>query len=228
MGKRPKPHSREPAQESPTESLPLDVDQAIVDARVAIDDGLLEYLKSRLWVFREAGVRAADFSDGLLISVLKLIAPSGKYPMERGRFWQVLDRHDPFSPLGPEETDRARLAVDVESLFAAAMNETFEDGFESALSLELQHLVLKHGEVTLEIVSDLILRERVPREVAAEALRCLGGMRNEATHEARRQLLERSLASPSHVVRDGALIGLSSLRDVHAIPALETAAQTAR
>jgi len=204
------------------------VDQAIVDARVAIDDGLLEYLKSRLWVFREAGVRAADFSDGLLISVLKLIAPSGKYPMERGRFWQVLDRHDPFSPLGPEETDRARLAVDVESLFAAAMNETFEDGFESALSLELQHLVLKHGEVTLEIVSDLILRERVPREVAAEALRCLGGMRNEATHEARRQLLERSLASPSHVVRDGALIGLSSLRDVHAIPALETAAQTAR
>lgn len=116
------------------------------------------------------------------------------------------------------------MAGEIERLFAAAANDRFEDGFDSTLSLELHRFVFKHGEVVLGIVSDLILGGRVAAEVAAEALRCVGEMENEATHEARRRLLERGLTCPSHVARDGAVVGLSTLRDPQTIPALEEAA----
>ena len=92
--------------------------------------------------------------------MLKLIAPDGKYPMEKGRFWQILDRYDPFSPWRPDDAIRARLATEIEGLFAAAENESFDDGFDSVLSLELQRLVLRHGNTTLEIVSEMIFEGR--------------------------------------------------------------------
>lgn len=224
MAERTRPRSDQPAKGPPTVSFPFDVDDAIVEIRTTIDDGLLEYLNSRLSVFGDAGLLSADLSDGLLISVLKLIAPDGKYPMEEGRFWQLLDRHNPFSPSRREDTVRARLTNDVESMFVAAQNERFEDGFDSALSLELLRLVLRHGGATVEIVADLILQNRVAPQAAAEALRCLGEMRDEATREPRRELLERSLACPSHVIRDGAVVGLSNMRDPRTAPALEAAA----
>lgn len=223
MGERTRPHSDQPAKGPPTVSFPFDVDDAIVEIRTTIDDGLLEYLNSRLSVLGDAGLLSADLSDGLLISVLKLIAPDGKYPMEEGRFWQILDRHNPFSPSRPEDTVRVRLTNDVEALFVAAQNESFEDGFDSALSLELLRLVLRHGNATLEIVADLILQNRVAPQVAAEALRCLGEMRDKATGEPRRELLERTLACSSHIIRDGAVVGLSNLRDPRTVPALEAA-----
>ena len=69
---------------------------------------------------------------------------------------------------------------EIEALFGAAENESFEDGLDSVLSLELQRLVLQHGEVSLEVVSDLILKDRAAPEVAAEALACLGEMEDEA------------------------------------------------
>jgi hypothetical protein len=200
------------------------VDDAIVAAQAALDNEFFDYLNSRLQCLGEKGPLAADFSDGLLISVLKLIAPDGKYPMEKGRFWQILDRYDPFTPWRPVHTIRARLATEIEGLFSAAESESFDDGFDSVLSLELQRLVLRHGNTTLEIVAEMIFESRATCHVAAGALRCVGEMRNEATHEARRQLLERALASPSNITRDGAVVGLSHLRDPRTIPMLETAA----
>jgi hypothetical protein len=124
-----------------------------------------------------------------------------------------------------EPPARAKLASEVARLLAAAENERFEDGFDSSLSLELQRLVRRHGDATLEALSDLVLKEQVCPEVEAEALRCLGGMRDQPTYEARRLLLERALAGSSHVMRDGAVVGLSSLSDPRAIPAIEAAAE---
>jgi hypothetical protein len=208
----------------PKVPVPFDLDEAIVGARVALADGLLEYLNSRLQHFGGKRPLPEDFSDGLLISVLKLIAPDGKYPMERGRFWQILDRYDPFSPWRPDGAMRTRLATEIEGLFAVAENESFDDGFDSVLSLELQRLMLRHGETTVEIVSEMIFGGRATPDVAAEALRSAGEMRNEATHEARRQLLERALASPSNITRDGAVVALAHLGDPRTIPTLEAAA----
>jgi hypothetical protein len=225
MAQSKKPRSGKAAKKHSAVPFSFDVDDAIVEARTAIDDELLEHLNTRLQIFGEKGLVAADISDGLLISVLKLVASNGKYPMERGRFWQILDRCDPSSSFKPEDAIRTRLSGEIESLFAAAENESFEDGFDSVLSLELQRLVLRYGDMTLEIVSDLLREGRVAPQVAAEALACVGEMRNEATYAARRQLLERSLESPSHVTRDGAVAGLSNLCDPRTIGALQAAAQ---
>ena len=194
-------------------------------ARCAIDDGLWEHLKSCLQISEETGIRQADISEGLLISVLKLIAPGSKYRIEKGRFWQIVDQHGPFSALDPDDSIRERLLSEIETLFAVAENESFEDGFDSVLSLELQRLVLQYGDATLEIVSDLIFEDRVAPGVAREALSCLGAMDDKATHEGRRCVLERSLACPSHVARDGAVTGLFDLDDPRSIPALEAAAE---
>jgi hypothetical protein len=218
-----KQRSEAAAEDTPSVDVPFEVDDALNEARSALDDALLDYLNGRLQVFHDTGLVAADISDGLLISVLRLIASNGKYPMEAGRFWQILDRYDPPSPLAPDSTVRVRLESEIESLFAAAENEIFEDGFDSSLSLELQRLVLIYGSTALGIVNSMLRENRIVPQVAAEALRCLGEMRNQATSEARRQLLEYGLASRSQVVRDGAVTGLASLRDLRAIAALEAA-----
>ncbi|HUT95770.1 MAG TPA: HEAT repeat domain-containing protein [Thermoguttaceae bacterium] len=225
MTEDPKRLSGESGKEPEVGSLRIDEDTAIFDARCAIEEGLQGHLKSCLQVFGETALRRVDISEGLLISILKLIAPGGKYPMQSGRFWQILDRHGPFSPLDLEDSIREPLMNEIEALLAAAENESFEDGFDSVLSLELQRLVLQHDGVALEIVSDLICEDRAAPDVAREALACLGEMEDEQTHNGRRRVLERALACSSHVARDGAVTGLSDLRDPRSIPALEAAAE---
>ncbi len=224
MTKDHEPHSRSQTEGHPVIAFSPDEDEAIVDARAAIEDGMLEYVAKKLRDSGNAELFTEFLCEGLLITALKLIATDGKYAMDQGRFWQILDRHCPFSAPGGEDSIRARLVSEIEALFAAAGSETFEDGFDSVLSLELQRLVLRHGEMTLEIISNLILGDRVAAETAAETLCCLGEMDNRATHKARRRLLERCLACSSHVTRDGAVVGLSDLNDPSAIPAIEAAA----
>ncbi len=222
MAKDHEPRSRKATEGQP--ALSPDEDKAIVDARVAIEEGTLEYVAKKLRDSGNAELFTAFLCEGLLITTLKLIGPDGKYAMDQGRFWQILDRHCPFLAPGGEDSIRAGLVSEIEALFAAAGSETFEDGFDNVLSLELQRLVLRYGEMTLKIISDLILGDRVAAEVAAETLRCLGEMVNRATHDTRRRLLERCLACSSHVTRDGAVVGLSDLSDPSAIPAIEAAA----
>jgi len=222
MAKDDEPHSCEPSEGQP--ALSPDEDDAFLAAREAIGDGTLEYIDKKLRDSGNTELFAEFLCEGLLVTTLKLIGPNGTYAMDQGRFWQILDRYCPFMPLGGEDSIRVRLVSEIEALFAAAGSETFEDGFDSVLSLELQRLVLRRGEMTLEIISDLVLGDRIAAEVAAEILRCLGEMDNQATHKARRQLLERCLACSSHVTRDGAVVGLSDLNDPGAIPAIETAA----
>ena len=95
----------EAAEGGPAAPLPLDFEGAITDARAAIDDGLLQYFNARRQVVDETRLLRANLADGLLISVLRLIAPAGRYAMDKGRFWQILDRHNPFSPLESRSSD---------------------------------------------------------------------------------------------------------------------------
>lgn len=211
MAETPRPRSGETLPGRSPTSLGVDQDVALVEAREQFDEALREYV---------IDYPQCDFSEALLVSVLKLIALDGKYPIDKGRFWQLLDRDYPF---GPEEGIRERLAAEIEALFAAARHEEFENGFDSHLSLELTRLVLRYGEKALELASDLIFADRVAPDAAAEALRCFGEMENPATYEARRRILERALECSSHIARDGAVIGLDDLCDPRSIPALEAA-----
>lgn len=59
--------------------------------------------------------------------------------------------------------------------------------------------------------------------VAEEALRQVGCMNDKKTHSARRSLLEHSLESPDMRIRDAASIGIETMEDPAAIPALKRA-----
>jgi hypothetical protein len=109
------------------------------------------------------------------------------------------------------------------SAFLRGREETFEDGMESRFSAELKGLIRQHGDLAIEAASYLVHSGWPNAEVASEALRWFGRMRDPRTHEYRRWVLEKSLESPSAAVRDGGLIGLESLGDPRSIPSVRNA-----
>ncbi len=104
-----------------------------------------------------------------------------------------------------------------------AFAENFENGIESELSREIIPLIERHGEQAIEPLAHLLVYEVAQPETAAEVLRWLGRIRNQATHGYRRWLLERCLLCSSTAVRDAAALGLVSLRDAHAMKYLRAA-----
>lgn len=112
---------------------------------------------------------------------------------------------------------------DIGSLFKGAIEETFEDGIESKFSRELIQLVTTYKQAALAIVSDIIISGHTNPEVASEALRWIGRMDHSQTYSNRLWLLESCLNSSSSKVRDGAVLGLSSMDDCNAIPYIKSA-----
>jgi hypothetical protein len=121
------------------------------------------------------------------------------------------------------------------ALFAAAKDEYFEDGMESAFSRGLIRLIGEYGEKAVVELAFLILHDQVNAEIAAEALRWLGHMEGPGgpaptqlrqdmrSYQRRLWLLERSLFTASARLRDGATLGLASLDDPHAVRYLRRA-----
>lgn len=117
----------------------------------------------------------------------------------------------------------ARLDESVQAAFRAAQDEVFEDGADSLFSEELSHLVHRYGAISVSVVAHLLSSPRTDVEVAAQALRSLAEIKHPASHDRRLWLLETGLGHASSWVRDGAALGLASLDDPAAIPALEGA-----
>jgi hypothetical protein len=119
----------------------------------------------------------------------------------------------------------------VEALFAstfrAAADERFEDGMDSAFSRNLESVVRKYDSRTAEeTLAKLLVDPEMPVGVWAEAMRWLGRADKFLSRESRLWLLEKGLISPSSAIRDGAILGLSSIGDSSAIPYLERAVDT--
>ena len=112
------------------------------------------------------------------------------------------------------------IQIRIESLFASAREEIFEDGMQSQFSRHLLMLIRSYGNQAITALTDYILSERANAEVAAEALRWIGHINDPSTHRDRLWLLEKSLSSSSPRIRDGAGLGLAFLDDPHAIPYL--------
>lgn len=117
----------------------------------------------------------------------------------------------------------AQVYQEVLDIFRAAAFETFEYGMESDFVAGLEALTGRFGSVVLAAIASIIMGGYAYPQVAAEALRWLGSVRDIETHQARLRLLERSLRSPSRWVRDGAAQGLDDLGDPHAVPHLRAA-----
>lgn len=111
----------------------------------------------------------------------------------------------------------------IEAIFWSAKGEFFEDGMESTFSQQLNSSVKRYGNEALEAIICLIVYERVDPEVGGEALRWLGRIDHVESYGNRRWLLEKSLSLSSTRVRDGAILGLASMDDKHAIPYLKHA-----
>jgi len=111
----------------------------------------------------------------------------------------------------------------IESIFWEAKRENFEDGMESKFSQNLFSFIRKYSQDAVESITSLIVYEKVNPEVAGEALRWIGRIEHPDSYGFRRWLLERSIILPSAHVRDGALLGIASMDDKHAIKYLKDA-----
>jgi hypothetical protein len=112
------------------------------------------------------------------------------------------------------------------TLCTAAKGQYFEDGMDSAFSVQLIQCIQQYGDYAINELAHLILNEIVDDEIASEALRQLGHTEHPASYKARLWLLEKSLLTcSSAMVRDGALLGLALLDDSQAIPYLKLAIQ---
>jgi len=110
---------------------------------------------------------------------------------------------------------------EMNAIFNAGRFEHFEDGMYSVFSRALVNTIERHGNEAVSAIADII--DAVCPETASEALRWMGDIDDAETHSSRLALLQRGLQSGSSSIRDAALIGLSSMGDPGAIPALEEA-----
>ena len=111
----------------------------------------------------------------------------------------------------------------IEYIFGEAKKEYFEDGMESKFSQKLVSFIRKYKQDAIEAITCLIVYEKVNSEVAGEALRWIGRMEHPESYVFRRWLLERSITLSSNYVKEGALLGIASMDDKHAIKYLQKA-----
>jgi hypothetical protein len=123
----------------------------------------------------------------------------------------------------PEESQELSLAITI--MFDTSKYEHFENGFESELARTIIALVTQHGNAAVIEIAYHIISNQVNAEVASEALRCLGDMTHSSSYDSRLWLLEYSLQNSSAMVRDGAILGLASLGDCHAMKYIQQAIQ---
>ena len=146
-------------------------------------------------------------------------------PVPLGAPWTEDPRKEHLENSTAQQERLEEIDQKIEALFEAAKEQVFEDGMESEFSKELVSLVKKYGNAAMKVIADLIIYEKINAEVASEALRWLGRMDHPASYSYRLWLLERSLRCSSARVRDGAVLGLASLDDPHAITHLKEAIQ---
>ena len=118
---------------------------------------------------------------------------------------------------------QAELRAKLQAVFASGRLEFFEDGMDTQFSRGLVSSIEEYGAPAVEMVHDRIVHDKLNAEVASEALRWVGDIDQPHTHEARRRLLEDALGCSAARVRDGAGIGLASMDDPRALPALREA-----
>jgi hypothetical protein len=136
---------------------------------------------------------------------------------------QSLQQHDRLNKSTKLLKTSNQLNSKIEAIFWSAKEEFFEDGMNSEFSQKLISTINQYGNDAIEIIICLIVYNKISPEVAGEALRWLGRINHPETYQYRLWLLERSLTLSSVRVKDGAILGLASVDDKHAIPYLKRA-----
>ncbi len=105
------------------------------------------------------------------------------------------------------------LERELQKLFAEARYEVFEDGMSSDFSRRLEAVIRAQGNSALLELNALLRVPTTSTIVAAECLRIIGRLKDKQTHAFRRWILADRLNAKNVLVRDAAIIGLSSLDD---------------
>jgi hypothetical protein len=119
----------------------------------------------------------------------------------------------------PSESSTASSGVpqslerDLQKLFVEARYEVFEDGMSSEFACRLERVIRAHGNSALLELNALLRVPTTSKTVAAECLRIIGRLKDRQTHAFRRWILADLLNAKSVLVRDAAIVGLSSLDD---------------
>ena len=125
--------------------------------------------------------------------------------------------------LGTEPSFDETLTATTLTLFRQSRDELFVDGFDSTFGEQLRLLVAAYSVPAVRAIERAIADPASSAEAAEETLRQMGYMTDESTHHARLGLLARALESTNVRLRDAASIGIASLDDPLAIPALHKA-----
>lgn len=156
------------------------------------------------------------------ILILPAALSSASGPSSIG-FGPSLLCHQPESGTAKTE-DFTAITEAVASLIESAAPDELEDGADTPLIPGLYRVIREHGVGAVMELAGRIASDSIDPYVASWMLRWLGRIPHGQSYRASRWLLERSLQSPVPVIRDGAVLGLASLRDAKTLPALRAAA----
>jgi HEAT repeat protein len=101
--------------------------------------------------------------------------------------------------------------------------ESFQYGMDSKFSANLQAIVEQYGDKAVLELGHILKARQADSEVVEEALLQLGMIDDSATQRTRLSILEESLKSDSVGRRDAAGLGIASMNDPSALPALRRA-----
>jgi len=189
-----------------------------------------DQISLRDWIIGQAGCLPILFQDIAHVQSDPTQLSYGFYwstsfDIEESVKW-IIDKPDLFISSSHEartvdfsEVSFEKADTEIEKLFMTANEEEFEDGMENEFSKNLLSIIRQCENYSINVIQDLILKEKINPEVAGEALRWLGDLDHEPTYSYRQWLLEIALVNCSSViVRDGANVGLALMDDPHAIP----------
>jgi hypothetical protein len=115
------------------------------------------------------------------------------------------------------------LERDARSLLKSFLTRSFDTDLSYELTDVLKDKIKLHGTSYIDTIESLIVQQNVKPQLASEALVALGRIAHPDTQAQRFNILVKMLEQPAAIVRDGAVIGLSLLDVLDAIPYLRKA-----
>lgn len=119
--------------------------------------------------------------------------------------------------------DSRELNEKIETMFQAYASEDFEDGTDSEFISELTAIIQAYGSHAVEVIRRIVFEQNLQPHLGFETLRWMGRVSHPESFRSRLFFLESCLGNPSRLMRDGAALGLVSMKDAHAIPYLHEA-----
>jgi hypothetical protein len=138
----------------------------------------------------------------------------------------LLSNENGTSPELTEKYLEQFLSEELDSLFAIARAENFDDPITTRFATDLISIMDNFGNQAIQIIRRMIQHKQVVVDIAEQALKIIGMDENRFNHNDRRELLEACLSHNSIWVRNGAIKGISYMDDPKALNSITKALET--